>query len=436
MEFMCAGRFQARTQIHVSGGWKSDPAQPPASVIAMEELLARIARSNRSDFPYDAVVDEFHRVGKHFVPKEVLSALDAVRGRTAGPAYAGDPLLPRFLDCALDKWDGKYDYSSYIALSLLPLPDGDDPSTAPARWNRLMVLLVTDALRREHEAADGRTEMLPQQRPDRFLFAKRCRLGMRVIRSGLGEIAPTDEEIAADPVSVSRQVCEVVDADTSDEERRFLRLSVLPVYVAHDEYLFIRVLQSFETTFALIAALSRAAIADLSRDRAAATIDDLALATSSLRRSAPLFSLLATMQVSSFRTFRQFTEGASAIQSANYKMVEALCRRQDPERLDSAAYHSVPGVRRQVMSGMTTLDETFAKARDAGRLTPAARGEVASAMDQFALMLRLWRQTHYRLALRMLGEARGTGYTEGTPYLRQVREIPVFLSTTRPDPEL
>ena len=49
-------------------------------------------------------------------------------------------------------------------------------------------------------------------------------------------------------------------------------------------------------------------------------------------------------------------------------------------------------------------------------------------MKGFAHALLRWRNTHYRLAVRMLGEASGTGYTEGTPYLKAVRTIPVFLA--------
>jgi tryptophan 2,3-dioxygenase len=50
-------------------------------------------------------------------------------------------------------------------------------------------------------------------------------------------------------------------------------------------------------------------------------------------------------------------------------------------------------------------------------------------MHELADTLLRWRQTHYRLAVRMLGERPGTGYTEGTPYLKAVRSIPVFRAT-------
>jgi tryptophan 2,3-dioxygenase len=52
--------------------------------------------------------------------------------------------------------------------------------------------------------------------------------------------------------------------------------------------------------------------------------------------------------------------------------------------------------------------------------------EVVTAMAEFAAALSRWRQTHYRLAVRMLGAKPGTGYTDGTPYLERVRAVPVF----------
>jgi len=49
-------------------------------------------------------------------------------------------------------------------------------------------------------------------------------------------------------------------------------------------------------------------------------------------------------------------------------------------------------------------------------------------MREFASTLRRWRRTHHGIAVRMLGERTGTGYTEGAPYLKAVQAIPVFSS--------
>jgi tryptophan 2,3-dioxygenase len=203
---------------------------------------------------------------------------------------------------------------------------------------------------------------------------------------------------------------------------------MLPVYVVHDEYLFIRVLQSFEAIFALIGVLLRSAACALANGEHALAARRIRHAESAQCESAPLFSLLATMQVESFRIFRRYTEGASAIQSRHYKTVESLCRRPEGARLHSVAYRSVPEVRDRVLAGEATLDDEFAAAVALGRLTGTQRDDLARAMRQFEAAHLGWRQTHYRLAVRMLGERPGTGYTEGTPYLAAVRSIPVFRS--------
>ena len=140
---------------------------------------------------------------------------------------------------------------------------------------------------------------------------------------------------------------------------------MLPVSLIHDEYQFIRVLQSFEVTFALIAVQLQTAVRALSDGESALAQECILAAERALHEAAPLWSLVATMRLEAFQTFREFTEGASAIQSRNYKLVESLCRRPDAARLDSAAYLSVPEVRQRVLAGQLTLDEAFQAARAA-----------------------------------------------------------------------
>jgi hypothetical protein len=112
--------------------------------------------------------------------------------------------------------------------------------------------------------------------------------------------------------------------------------------------------------------------------------------------------------------------------------MEAQCRRPDPERLDSPAYRNVPEVRAMVLSGLPELQAAVSAARAAGVLSPTELQKLSTAMDTFAAVLSQWRTTHYRLAVRMLGTAPGTGYTEGTPYLKSVLDIPVFTTSAGP----
>ncbi|MBP2326415.1 tryptophan 2,3-dioxygenase [Kibdelosporangium banguiense] len=387
----------------------------------MQELDEWLTGLTVAGFPYEAIVEEFHRVGKHFVSADLMEALDRVRTTVR--------VLESFLDTALDKWDERYDYQTYLSLGVLPLPGASrdiDTETAARQRDRLVVQLIADTLRFELDVADGNTHRFPEQRPDAKTVSKRYRLGIRAVQPLLDRLGAAKHITADDPEEAARQLCAFVEADRSAAEQQMLTLSNLPVYVSHDEYMFIRVLQSFETTFALLSVCLRSAVAAISAGDPASAVGCLQSARTALDEAARLFSLLATTQVASFQRFRMYTEGASAIQSRNYKTIESLCRVPDQSRLDSAAYLSVPEVRDRVLAGQATLDEVIQDAAAGGKLDPAARAELETAMHAFAKTLLQWRQTHYSLAVRMLGNRSGTGYTEGTPYLDSVRKIPVF----------
>ncbi|MET9349443.1 tryptophan 2,3-dioxygenase family protein [Streptomyces termitum] len=400
----------------------------------MKALNDWLAAPAPDRFPYAAVVAAYREGGKHFVPAALLDLLDRARRASAAvPAGSGGDgggaareVLDRFLDTALDKYDGRYDYPTYTALSLLAPPSGAGPEETRRHRDRLVVHLLGDLARFERAALDGETALLPLLRPSPLLVGKRHRLALRVAAPALARLGLPGPVPGEDPERAARRLWETADASMTGRERQVLELSMLPVHVTHDEYLFLRVLQAFEATFTVLAADLRAAIEALDAGRGASAAERLRHAAAALTESAPLFSLLATMQAEAFRVFREFTEGASAIQSRSYKLVESLCRTPDAERLHSHAYRSVPEVRERVLAGQRTLDDAYADAlarprAGRGRLLPAA-----AAMEEFASALRRWRQTHYRLAVRMLGSRTGTGYTEGTPYLGEVRKIPVF----------
>lgn len=313
----------------------------------MRELTSWLSGGGQTcRFPYSAVLAEFHRVGKHFVEKEVLALLDQARTQLTVPATAREPqarLLGDFLDVALDKWDGRYDYRSYLALRLLRLPGGGDvagPFGARRDRDRLLVRLVADVLAFELTAASGATDLLPERRPSRDVVSKRYRLGVRAVspalaRLGIAGMVPGREAVA------TPDELRAVAADADPAGELVLRLTMLPVHVSHDEYLFIRVLQSYECLFAGVAEELRATIAALTAGQAGRATERLAYARQQLTAAGPLFALLATMQPEAFRTFREYTAGASAIQSRSYKLMESLCRTPEGSRLDSAAYHQV-----------------------------------------------------------------------------------------------
>jgi tryptophan 2,3-dioxygenase len=257
------------------------------------------------------------------------------------------------------------------------------------------------------------------------VVAKRHRLGLRVLTPALARLGHPRPDPGSDPAEVAVALHGTLERQ-DPAAARALRLSMLPVYLSHDEYLFVRVLQTYECVFARVAAELHDTLGHLAGAEPGRAAGALAHAREVLAAAGPLFSLLATMQPESFRTFREYTEGASAIQSRSYKLMESLCRVPDPGRLDSAAYRQVPEVRRRVLLGHPAVDGAYRSAVDAGRLTGGDRDLVETRMAEFATAVLQWRRTHHRLAVRMLGTRPGTGYTEGTPYLAQTRGIPVF----------
>ncbi|MEV5880285.1 tryptophan 2,3-dioxygenase [Streptomyces sp. NPDC052101] len=381
-------------------------------------------------FPYDAVIDHLREVGKHFLSPRLLALLDTCRQSLAERTGEGDTYLARFLDVLLDKYDGSYDYPSYTGLPLFQ-QSAPEPAEPAGNWtatrhrrDRLVLLLLADLIEFEQLVLDG-TPADPQGAlPDPALLGKRLRLAVRVMEPAALRVLDS----AVDPVSVAatpgrtpaRPLAMAVLAAAADEERLLLRTSVQPVYVLHDEYLFLRVLQTFETTFAFMSRTLDAAVRALTGEQPGDAATLIASVADVLRESLPLFSLLATMQPESFQVFRQYTDGASAIQSEGYKTFETYCSTPARARLDSPAFTAVPRVREAVLAGRETVQGTWEDVVASGWLTEQDAGAVRAAARQLEAVHQRWKQTHYRLAVRMIGERTGTGSTEGVPYLKSV----------------
>jgi tryptophan 2,3-dioxygenase len=219
-------------------------------------------------------------------------------------------------------------------------------------------------------------------------------------------------------------------AAATPEQRRALALSMQPVYIAHDEYLFIRVLESYEVTFAAMAAQIRDAIDAVWTGRAEDAADSVRKCADLLGSARRLFTLLATMQVESFRDFRTYTVGASAIQSGNYKTFEALCSPPVRSRMESPAYDAVPQIRDRIQNDWIDLTTAVVSATGDGRIDAAGLAVIRSAATELEDVHQRWKQTHWKLAIRMIGEEKGTGYTVGVPYLKGVIDNRLFAQLT------
>lgn len=145
----------------------------------------------------------------------------------------------------------------------------------------------------------------------------------------------------------------------------------------HDEYFFVRALQAHEMVFTTLTEELGTATQALRRG-------DVATATARVRRgvavfdrAAMLFRLVATMRPAAFHAFRQYTEGASAIQSEAYKRFELACGTPTAQRLCSEAFDNVPAVRAEAPG----LDNFSRAWHDVGRHGPAA-AELARTVAQ------------------------------------------------------
>ncbi|MGN9795965.1 tryptophan 2,3-dioxygenase [Streptomyces sp. NPDC054847] len=397
------------------------------------ELAVWRSLGGAAPFPYDSTIDHLRAVGKHFLGRELLELLAACRSlnRERNPAAFPDAFLDRFLDVLLDKFDDRYDYPSYTALPLLSHGSDEAATDVPEggralrdRRDRTVLLLLADLIGFESLVLDGRPADPRGMLPSPVLLSKRLRLAVRVMEPAALRVL----EGAVDPVALAatpgrtpaRELADAVLATATKAERLLLRASVQPVHVLHDEYLFLRVLQSFEATFTFMSATLRTAVSVLRGERpgdAAALIAEVA---DVLRESLPLFSLLATMQPASFQSFRRFTDGASAIQSEGYKRFESYCSTPARARLDSAAFTSVPGVRGEVLAGRETVQGTWEDVISSGWLAEPDAAAVRAAARHLEAVHQRWKQTHFRLAVRMIGTRTGTGSTEGVPYLESV----------------
>lgn len=373
-----------------------DPTVPPDELDGL--VLARL------------VTHEIRWVGKHFLQPDRLERLAAVRDRYAGR----DPYLDAFLDCLLDKHEGRFWNRTYLSLPVLEvvLAEHDlQPSGVAA-------LLAADIVRYELCAAHRRTEVSPVGRPDSRTLRTRVRHSLRFMTAHLGGAASEDllSAIAHDPESDLPALLLQLPTPPIATAGEWIELSLQPVSTVHDEYFFMRVLQAHEMAFAGMNRRLRDAIAALREGEYDVATRLLEEVVAFMDRNASLFRIVATMRYEAFHTFREFTDGASAIQSEQYKRFEGLCGLPPATRLGSPAFESVPAVRAEVGEGQDTVTDAY--------LAASADERSAVELVKFSTLLRTledshrrWKSTHVTLASRMLGEARGSGHTSGVDYL-------------------
>jgi tryptophan 2,3-dioxygenase len=333
--------------------------------------------------------------GRHFLADSLLDALVSIQRRHRGR----DRYLDAYLDSVLARRQDRFRNQTYLALPLLDLiltdPDSDlDPE-------QLSAILITDIVR--HESRPG---SLAATGP--ATNRKRTQHAGRIVA-------------AIDP-----QECPMPPKTAAGE---WLALTVLPVSTVHDEYFFIRALQTHEMVFTTLTRELRAATRALRRGQVAAAEARVRRANEVFARAAMLFRMVATMRPEDFHAFRVYTDGASAIQSEAYKRFELACGRPSAARLASDAFTNVPAVRAEA-GRADNLVQAYLDLRRRGRIAGSAYPELEAAIGDLEASHQRWKTTHHGLAAKMLGEARGSGYTAGVPYLRKCLDNRLFTPIT------
>ncbi|MCW0214433.1 MAG: tryptophan 2,3-dioxygenase family protein [Pseudonocardia sp.] len=361
---------------------------PPTTDPALRRELDRWSAAPADGLRLARLVTcQVRRHGKHRLGVPLLAALAGIRDRHGD----ADTFLAAFLDSVLDRHEDRFRNQTYLALPLLGLILADRSSGLDP--HRLSALLVADLL--AHEAPVAGTE--PGEADVR-------RKRIRHATTLLAAVSPAH---LGDP-----------PAPPPTPAGAWLALTVLPVSVVHDEYFFLRCLQIHELVFTVLTEGLRDATRAVRCRRVGDAVAHVRRARTVFHRAALLFRIVATMRPAQFHDFRRFTDGASAIQSEAYKRFEIACGDPAAERIASEAFSNVPVVLAEARHGDSLARATADLRRDGGAAGPDL-DRLTAEVELVETAHHRWRTTHHRLAVRMLGDAPGSGHTAGVPYLRQ-----------------
>lgn len=408
-----------------------------------------------TDFPIKKVLIYYHTYGKHFVSPSVLEELHMIQVslQACEPVQANREydLLQHFLHILLDKYNNNYNYLSYIGASLLEGAMIDANLDFAEHQNRRILHLISilcdiihfeceTLLKREERFTgfvtsfnnlksrifkslksiqtykDFTTYLLPSVLLDELLL----RWKQEITR---------DEEFSSELGNLTLDFSYSILQKLSKHELSIINMTILPVWTIHDEYMFIRILQSFEMLFSIVVKgflTCQDNIRTASFAHAQAVMETL---TAIYQGSSTLFRVLTTMSKESFSAFRVYTDGASAIQSEQYKMIETLSSPLSQTRLHSPAFSSVPRIKamyeqKQIVNLEDLLQYYLQHPAYLSDETFQGFMQSMKAFDQASVS---WKHMHYNIAVKMLGSNSGTGGTPGTPYLKEFKDTYFFI---------
>jgi len=405
-------------------------------------------------FPYSSVLATFHRFGKDGVPGAYLQYLDALEREisalgpvTDSPAYGR---LRGFFCGLLDKHRKQYCYDSYIGSSIIEQVMSCPAMTFEEVWRertRQVVALVSDIVHFECLTYLGEMPRQSVQLVSKRVGCKRIHGGVHAVKtfgaavpellhdSGLESLAMAWKTVhgEGDAALLRRtaRVAQTIIGRLPDETRQMIALTMLPVSTDHDEYMFIRSVQAFEMIFVMLASGFRETIHRLTENRLPEAIDATWAMTGTIRTSLSFFRVLNTMPSENFLRFRHLTDGASAIQSRQYKWIEVLAAHPSEKRIMSEGFETVPTVRDAYRQGLRNIEDAFNDCRRTA--SPSSLEGCKAALLALDKQFVAWKRSHVNVVMRALGAVTGTGGTAGLVYLQQYSTTRLFPFLYRED---
>ena len=321
-------------------------------------------------------------------------------------------------------------YYPYTGVHLLDWYLGDRHQN----WDRLKVkvvegiyFLILELIRFESQSLTG-VETCHRERFDRDIVTER----LRVLERAVAVCRNLSEKFPA------------ADLDRDRGSRRFPQLkgyvreksrlsamiefSCMPQTRFHDEVIFLRTIHIAEFCFYGIRIAVREAQELLRKDLTDRAIEPLEEAVAFGAMLYESFKVLRTMPPEHFIDFRDATGHASAIQSLNYQLMEIHLRGVHQGKAET--FQRIPHLRQLgkfAHPGFVHLKQVLGEA-DADAAGWSEVVATARALDQKWLT---WRGLHLSFALLYLPPAaKGTGDTEGAPYLKKFLRAGLFDNTT------
>lgn len=206
-----------------------------------------------------------------------------------------------------------------------------------------------------------------------------------------------------------------------------VELSMMPQTRFHDEVIFLRTIHIAEFCFYGIRMAVREARELLRRGLVHAASLPLRQAVAFGSMLYESFKVLRTMPPEHFKDFRDATGKASAIKSLNYQLLEIHLRGVHAEKV--AVFHRIPHLRELAKfahPGFVSMRDVL-KGADRTASGWDDVFDLARGLDQKWLT---WRGLHLSFALHYLPQdVKGTGDTEGAPYLRKFLRAGMFDDT-------